>query len=64
MPVLADFDLDGRYSAAINSLSANGTVCPECHCDDFTHSESCKLKEEALDCYFREYSECAESSVS
>ena len=55
MPVLEDLNLGGEYSRALNSIAASATVCPECHCDDFTHVESCNLKREALEYWFKTY---------
>jgi len=55
MPVLEDLNLHGQYVRALNSIAPNATVCPECHCDDFTHSESCVLRQEALTHWSKEY---------
>ena len=37
-----DFMRDGEIAEILNGAGlANGTVCPECRVDDFTHGEGC-----------------------
>lgn len=40
----ADFISRGKVREVLNrNGAANMTVCPLCHCDDFTHVQGCKM---------------------
>lgn len=42
----ADVESDGDVARVLNANGlASWTVCPHCHCDDFTHAEDCVADE-------------------
>ncbi len=44
---IADSRSDGVIGILLNNNGACAlTVCPECHCDDFSHLETCSIWQE------------------